>query len=102
MAGAALGYRLGGFRVEGEYFYRGTTYDSTDPDTIISDPETTRKVLQELNVIEGGVDDVLSNNFFVQPVLRLPFGLEVYPVRGVWSRVRASVAGLFRSICTKE
>ena len=65
LAGAALGYRLGGFRVEGEYFYRGTTYDSTDPDTIISDPETTRKALEELDIIEGRVDDVLSNNFFV-------------------------------------
>ena len=27
LAGAALGYRMGSFRVEGEYFYRNTTYD---------------------------------------------------------------------------
>ena len=26
----AVGYRLGSFRVEGEYFYRGTRYGSTD------------------------------------------------------------------------
>ena len=44
LAGVALGYRLGSFRVEGEYFYRGTTYDSTAASTIVNDPETTRKV----------------------------------------------------------
>ena len=29
LAGLAVGYRLGSFRVEGEYFYRNTKYDST-------------------------------------------------------------------------
>ena len=60
----ALGYRLGSFRVEGEYFYRGTTYDSTAASTIVTDEETTKKFREELDVIEGAVDDVLSHNFF--------------------------------------
>ena len=64
MAGAALGYRLGSFRVEGEYFYRGTTYDSIDPNTVVGDNVTTLKALRELEKIEGTVDDVLSHNFF--------------------------------------
>ena len=64
LAGVALGYRLGSFRVEGEYLYRGTTYDSTDPNTTVTDEETTKKFREELDVIEGAVDDVLSHNFF--------------------------------------
>ena len=69
LAGASLGYRMGSFRGEAEYFYRGTTYDDLD-DTIqfITPTGTTEfqggKVGQELSVIEAGVDDVLSHNFF--------------------------------------
>ena len=66
LAGVALGYRLGSFRVEGEYFYRGTTYDGRDVagGGSVSDDVTQDKVAQELAFIEGGVDDVLSHNFF--------------------------------------
>ena len=64
LAGASLGYRMGSFRAEAEYFYRGTTYDSTAASTIVKDPETTRKVREELDALDGSVDDVLSHNFF--------------------------------------
>ena len=64
LAGVALGYRLGSFRVEGEYFYRGTTYDSKDVVASPSDDVTQGKVAQEIAFVEGGVDDVLSHNFF--------------------------------------
>ena len=66
LAGAALGYRMGSFRGEAEYFYRGTTYDSRDiaGGGAVSDDVTQDKVAQELAFIEGGVDDVLSHNFF--------------------------------------
>ena len=66
LAGASLGYRMGSFRVEGEYFYRGTTYDDRDlaGGATVSDDVTQDKVAQELAFIEGGVDDVLSHNFF--------------------------------------
>ena len=66
LAGAALGYRMGSFRGEAEYFYRGTTYDSRDiaGGGAVSDDVTQDKVAQELALIEGGVDDVLSHNFF--------------------------------------
>lgn len=63
LAGAALGYRLGDFRVEGEYFYRTTTHDGRS-DTQGLDQDTERKRGQELEKLDGGVDDVLSHNFF--------------------------------------
>ena len=64
LAGAALGYRLGSFRVEGEYLYRGTSYDDIDTGGSPSDDVTQDKAKQELDLIEGRVDDVLSHNFF--------------------------------------
>ena len=64
LAGASLGYRMGSFRAEAEYFYRGTTYDSIDPNTVIGDDVTTLKAKRELEKVEGTVDDVLSHNFF--------------------------------------
>ena len=59
LAGASLGYRMGSFRVEGEYFYRSTTYDDLSPI-----PGNVQGKEEELLVSEGGVDDVLSHNFF--------------------------------------
>ena len=63
LAGAALGYRLGDFRIEGEYFYRTTTHDGRS-NTQGLDDITERKRGQELEILDGGVDDVLSHNFF--------------------------------------
>ena len=63
LAGFSLGYRLGNFRGEGEYFYRSTTHDSRS-NTIGLDPATERKRGEELQILDGGVDDVLSHNFF--------------------------------------
>ena len=57
LAGLSAGYRVGSFRVEVEYFYRQSIYDSTDnpfPAGIGAGYET----------IGDAVDDVLSHNFF--------------------------------------
>ena len=59
LAGMAVGYRLGSFRVEGEYFYRNTNHDSTAN----SFPAGTAPG-GGYEVIEDHVDDVLSHNFF--------------------------------------
>ena len=66
LAGVALGYRLGSFRVEGEYFYRGTTYDDTiDNVQLLPSGEPFQGGKEgELSYTEAGVDDVLSHNFF--------------------------------------
>ena len=64
LAGVALGYRLGSFRVEGEYFYRGTTHDDIDEVDEFGDTVNRMKQDQELDLYNTGVDDVLSHNFF--------------------------------------
>ena len=53
LAGAALGYRMGSFRVEAEYFYRGTTYDDLD-DSFDTRPAGT--------TIQGGKEDELDHH----------------------------------------
>ena len=63
LAGLALGYRMGNFRAEGEYFYRSATHDSTDVpyDSATNyDPGTD----PGFQTVIDGVDDVLSHNVF--------------------------------------
>ena len=61
LAGLAMGYRKGNFRIEGEYFYRNAAHDSTAvPTTPDYDPSTD----QGFQTVQDAVDDVLSNNFF--------------------------------------
>lgn len=65
LAGATLGYRMGSFRVEGEYFYRGATHDDMDEiEGAGGAAVNVQKAQQELDLQEGGLDDVLSHNFF--------------------------------------
>ncbi|MCY4131390.1 MAG: outer membrane beta-barrel protein [Nitrospira sp.] len=65
LAGLAVGYRLGGFRVEGEYFYRGTRYGSTDepyfPD---SDWRPSDSPEYGDDGAEDALDNLMSHNFF--------------------------------------
>ena len=99
LAGAAIGYRMGSFRVEGEYLYRGTTYDSTAANTIVSDPETTRKVREELDALDGAVDDVLSHNFFANLYYDYHSDSKFTPYVGFgvgFARVSLDYFGVFR------
>ncbi len=63
LAGLAVGYRMGNFRAEGEYFYRSATHDSTD---VPYDPATNYDpgTDEGFQTVMDGVDDVLSHNFF--------------------------------------
>ena len=63
LAGLALGYRRGNFRVEGEYFYRSATHDSTD---VPYDSATNYDPGADpgFQTVMDGVDDVLSHNVF--------------------------------------
>ena len=67
LAGLAVGYRLGSFRVEGEYFYRGTRYGSTD-EPVFSDGWKPRRypsdTTQYLDGVEDAVDNLMSHNVF--------------------------------------
>ena len=61
LAGLAVGYRLGHFRAEGEYFYRGTNYASTAvPTTPTYDPSAD----QGFQTVEDAVDNLMSHNVF--------------------------------------
>lgn len=66
LAGASLGYRMGSFRAEAEYFYRGTTYDDLDNevDLLPAGVPFQGGKEGELSYTEAGVDDVFSHNFF--------------------------------------
>ena len=66
LAGLAVGYRLGSFRVEGEYFYRGTRYGSrAEPDFNGWKPsDTIDTTRQYLDGVEDAVDNLMSHNVF--------------------------------------
>lgn len=69
LAGLAVGYRLGSFRVEGEYFYRNTNYDSTatpifDGGWNPNDYPEYGSLDDSAPNVEDAVDDALSHNFF--------------------------------------
>ncbi len=61
-----MGYRLGSFRLEGEYFYRGARYGSTaEPDFAGWKPsDTIHTTRQYLDGVEDAVDNLMSHNFF--------------------------------------
>ncbi len=62
-AGFADGYDWGGFRLEGEYLHRVTSYDDR-ADTGIFDEVTLDKREQEIELAVGGVDDLQSHGVF--------------------------------------
>ena len=77
LAGLAVGYRLGGFRIEGEYFYRGARYGSTDEPYFPADdwyPSNSRQYgggnptdgySEEFGAgVEDAVDNLMSHNVF--------------------------------------
>ncbi len=62
LAGLALGYREGNFRIEGEYFYRNATHnDASEPSF---GGVSLLKEFQEISESEEAIDDLISHNFF--------------------------------------
>ena len=61
----AVGYRFGALRLEGEYFYRVTTYDDRSDAGDIFDDVTLDKQEQELELMVAGVNDLRSHNVFI-------------------------------------
>jgi opacity protein-like surface antigen len=61
LAGLSVGYRLGNFRAEGEYFYRNTNFESTD---VPSQGDWRPTQATGYEHVQDAVDDVLSHNFF--------------------------------------
>ncbi len=62
LSGVAMGYRYGNYRFEGEYFYRGTSYNrESEP---VFSGATLLKDSQEISESVEAIGDVLSHNFF--------------------------------------
>lgn len=60
----ALGYTWNGLRFEGEYLYRTTTYERGEGEDQILDAVTQEKQRQEIETLEGGLEDLLAHSVF--------------------------------------
>lgn len=58
----ALGYTWHGLRFEGEYLYRTTTYSRGEGESQILDAVIQEKQQQELEIVDGGLEDLLSHS----------------------------------------
>ena len=61
LAGMVLGYRVRNLRIDGEYFYRSTTHDST---AIPYGPNYDPTTDPTLDMVQDAVDDVMSHSVF--------------------------------------
>ncbi len=82
LTGIALGYRRGNLRVEGEYSHRTTTYGDYSQ-TRIGDVVTLAKADQELEIVDGGVDDLLSHDLFANLSYDFVLNSRLVPYAGV-------------------
>ena len=80
-SGIALGYRWGAVRVEGEYFHRVTIYNER-ADIDILDDVTLDKQDQEIELAVGGIDDMVSHNFFANVYYGIPLKSSLTPYVG--------------------
>lgn len=83
LAAAAVGYRWGGLRIEGEYFHRTATHDALSQTAIGPDAVLLAKADQEIEVADGGVDDVLAHNGFLNLYYDFARGSRLTPYVGV-------------------
>ncbi len=60
----ALGYTWNGLRFEGEYLYRTTTYTRGEGGSQVLDAVTQEKQQQEIEIIDGGLEDLLAHSVF--------------------------------------
>ena len=79
----AVGYGLSGLRFEGEYLYRTTTYRSGEGEAQILDAVTQEKQQQELEIVDGGLEDLLAHSFFVNAYYDFKTGTGFTPYFGV-------------------
>ncbi len=97
LAGLALGYRLGNFRVEGEYFFRNATHDDEVEPTFGG--VTLTKATDEIATSSTKVDDVLAHNFFANLYYDYHSDSKFTPYLGIGvgvARVSLDYSGVFR------
>ena len=101
LAGMALGYRMGSFRIEAEYVYRSTAHDDT---AVPHDPATNYDPTRDaaFDMVQDAVDDVASHSAFANlyydfrsdskltPYLGLGAGFSAVSVeyRTLWHRTK--------------
>ena len=76
LAGAAVGYRLGGplggrLRIEAEWFHRASEYDQTSP-VASATGDSFAKLDGEIQLAEDRIGDVSSHNFFANVYVDFP------------------------------
>ena len=82
LTGLALGYRMGHFRVEGEYFFRSAIHDSTDvPYDSATDYDPGAD--PGFRTVMDGIDDVLSHNVFANVYYDLRSDSKFTPSLGI-------------------
>ena len=83
LSGLTIGYRLGNFRGEGEYFYRATTHNDQATPDVGNNAILTAKLDQEIDLAEEGIDDVMSHNAFANLYYDIPTTSKFTPYIGV-------------------
>ena len=89
LAGLTAGYAARRVRLEAEYLYRSAAYNARAP-TVIGDEVTLDKAEQELEVADGGVDDVTGHHWFANVYYHIAPGSRLRPHIGVgtgWARM---------------
>lgn len=79
----ALGYGWSGLRVEGEYIYRTTTYGQGAGESQVIDEITQQKQRQEIETIDGGLEDLLAHGVFANAYYDFQTSTDWTPYVGV-------------------
>lgn len=79
----ALGYVWNGLRFEGEYLYRTTTYEPGGGGAQIIDVVTLEKQQQELELVDGGLEDLLSHSIYANVYYAFQTNTRYTPYIGV-------------------
>ena len=79
----ALGYTWNSLRFEGEYLYRTTTYTRGEGESEILDVVTQQKQRQEIEIIDGGLEDLLSHSVFANVYYEIKNNSPYTPYVGV-------------------
>lgn len=79
----ALGYTWNSLRFEGEYHYRTTTYTRGEGESQILDVVTQQKQQQEIEIIDGGLEDLLAHSVFANVYYELKTNSPYTPYFGV-------------------
>lgn len=79
----ALGYTWNSLRFEGKYLYHATTYTRGEGESQILDVVTQQKQRQEIESIDGGLEDLLAHSVFANVYYRFKRNSPYTPYFGI-------------------